>query len=192
MTSGNPSEPSAFAWDGSPSATRELEALLSGIAPPGTLRLVVQSLLLREAGDPVGEHRVVDALADIDGNIVAVPLRGVVRADPGRTAALTEILGRLRRDLEQAGHEDADGIEVVLDRDGSRSITVTRGLELAPAEVDASPAPQEIHDGAHHLRFDAPALEALRDQRVQEASAGPLHRLLAAVRVFAERLRGRG
>ena len=81
---------------------------------------------------------------------------------------------------------------MVLDRDGSRSITVTRGLELAPAEVDASPAPQEIHDGAHHLRFDAPALEALRDQRVQEASAGPLHRLLAAVRVFAERLRGRG
>src|SRR5690625_1649536 len=75
MTSAGPVEGEHTAWDGESSAVQDLRDLLVPLAPEGALRIVLQRLALHESSRPVGEHEVLDVVADVEGNLVSVPLR---------------------------------------------------------------------------------------------------------------------
>src|SRR5690625_1962211 len=90
MTSAGPVEGEHTAWDGESSAVQDLRDLLVPLAPEGALRIVLQRLALHESSRPVGEHEVLDVVADVEGNLVSVPLRGRVREDPPLARALDE------------------------------------------------------------------------------------------------------
>src|SRR5699024_5107287 len=82
MTSAGPVEGEHTAWDGESSAVQDLRDLLVPLAPEGALRIVLQRLALHESSRPVGEHEVLDVVADVEGNLVSVPLRGRAPAPP--------------------------------------------------------------------------------------------------------------
>src|SRR5690625_5826369 len=95
MTSAGPVEGEHTAWDGESSAVQDLRDLLVPLAPEGALRIVLQRLALHESSRPVGEHEVLDVVADVEGNLVSVPLRGRVREDPPLARALDRKSTRL-------------------------------------------------------------------------------------------------
>lgn len=183
MTSGDRPVGDPVAWDGQSSSLAEIEQVLAPVTPTGTLRLVLQRLALHEAGEPAGEHAVLDAVTDVGGNLVVVPLQGRVREDAALAQDLEEAVRTLREDLAASGTVGVDALEVVLDADGARQVLVGFGLELTGEEATGSPRHPAVHDGAHHITYDAPALDDLRD-RLRPPEPGPLGRLW-------RRLRGR-
>lgn len=181
MTGNDRSVGEHVAWNGTSPAVSEIRGLLVPHAPVGTLRLVLQRLCLHEQGRPVGEHQVIDAITDVSGNLVAMPLGELVRADPATSAALDGAIARLRSDLDADGATGADGLEVVLDADGEHRVLVTFALDVTREEVRERPRHPAVHDGNHHITHDAPTLDELRD-RIAAPAAGPLRRLAGALR----------
>lgn len=169
MTSGDPVVGQHFPWDGDSPAVEDIRGILAVLAPEGCLRLVLQRLALHEHGRPVGEHEVIDAVADVDGNLVSVPLTVRVRVDPPVARAVDEAVARLRRDVLRSGVDGIDSISLILDADGRREVQIAFGLDVTPAEAQDRPAHPAIHDGAHHITHHAPALDDLRDRLAQPA-----------------------
>lgn len=180
VTSEEPSTPGGTAWQGSSPAVELLRGVLSPCAPGGELRLVAQWLALHEEGLPAGEHEVLSCVADVDGNLVAVPLRATVRADPGRARSVDAALAQIREDLAAQGLVDVDSLEVVLDADGTHRVLFVPDVEVSPAEAQACPPHDAVHDGDHHIAHRAPELEDLRD-RLAEGARGPLARAWEAL-----------
>ncbi|HJB09008.1 MAG TPA: hypothetical protein H9786_00525 [Candidatus Brachybacterium merdavium] len=176
MTSAGPVEGEHTAWDGESSAVQDLRDLLVPLAPEGALRIVLQRLALHESSRPVGEHEVLDVVADVEGNLVSVPLRGRVREDPPLARALDETVTRLRHDVLDSGAEGLDSLEVILDADGSQQVRIAFGLDVTPAEAEGSPLHPAVHGGAHHITQHAPVLDELRD-RLAGPQPGPLRRI---------------
>lgn len=172
-------------WDGRSPATAALAALLGTVAPEGTLRLVIQRLALHEHGERRGTRHVADAITDVGGNLVVIPLRERVLAEPALAERLTAAMDRLQADVDAELHlpggAGADSLEVVLDADGERRVTLGLGIEVTPQEADALPPHPAVHDGAHHIAYDAPALDELRD-RLRPPEPGLLARLWARLR----------
>lgn len=176
MTSAGPVEGEHTAWGGESSAVQDLRGLLVALAPEGALRIVLQRLALHESSRPVGEHEVLDVVADVEGNLVSVPLTGRVREDPHLAEALDEAVTRLRHDVLASGAEGLDSLEVILDADGNQQVRIAFGLDVTPAEAEGSPPHPAVHGGAHHITQHAPALDELRD-RLAEPGPGPLRRI---------------
>lgn len=176
MTSGGTVEGEHIPWGGTSPAGEELRALLVSLAPEGALRLIVQRLALHEHGRHVGEHEVIDSVADVEGNLVSVPLGGRVQADPPLAEAVEEAVARLRQDVLGSGVEGVDSLEVILDADGSQQVRIAVGLDVTPAEAEGSPPHPAVHSGAHHIRQHAPALDELRD-RLAGPEPGVLRRI---------------
>lgn len=180
MTSEEPAPGQDVLWQGRTTAVRRLRDVLTPCAPSGVLRLVVQRIHLHEQGRPAGEHEVISSVADIDGNLVAVPLRRTVRSDEDRGAAVDAAIATLREDLAADGISGVGSIEVILDADGTDRVRLARGLDLSPSDVQDGGPHLALRDGDHHIRRDAPALEDLRDRFAGEP-AGPLRRAWSAV-----------
>lgn len=184
MTSGEPSAGDHVPWDGASSAVDDLRELLVALAPEGALRVILQRVALHEQGRAVGEHEVIDVIADVEGNLVSVPLTGRVRSDPPLARALDEAVDRLRHDIARSGVEEVDSIEVILDTDGRDQVRIAIGLDVTPAEVADRPPHPAVHDGAHHITHYAPVLDDLRD-RLAEPPPGPVRRLWRALTSWA-------
>ena len=166
MTSAGPVEGEHTAWDGESSAVQDLRDLLVPLAPEGALRIVLQRLALHEH-----EHEVLDVVADVEGNLVSVPLRGRVREDPPLARALDETVTRLRHDVLDSGAEGLDSLEVILDADGSQQVRIAFGLDVTPAEAEGSPLHPAVHGGAHHITQHAPVLTSSGTARRAAAGA---------------------
>ena len=192
MTSGSRSAPSsgddqgagsggaaAVAWDGGGSDLAALREMLFAHAPAGALRMVVQQLTLHEHGKRTGVHEVIDAITDVGGNLVAIPLVEAVRADPV-SARLDVVLQRLRSEITAELGTAPDSLEVVIDADGSRQVLLVLAAEVAPAEVSGGSTHPALHDGRHHVLHHAPALDELRD-RLAGPPSTPLRRIWDAV-----------
>ena len=188
VTSQEPAPGQYVLWQGRTAAPGRLRDVLGPCAPSGVLRLVVQRIALHDQGRPAGEHEVISSVADVDGNLVAVPLRQAVRADQGRAAALDEAFAMLRRDLAEDGLPDVDAIEVVLDADGTDRVGIALALDVSPREVQGEDVHDAVHDGDHHIARHAPALEDLRD-RLAEETVGPLQRGWDALMDLLRRIR---
>lgn len=176
MTSAGPVEGEHTAWDGQSSGVQDLRDLLVALAPEGAVRIVLQRLALHEGSRPVGELEIIDAVTDVGGNLVSVPLRGRVREDPLLARALDEAVTRLRHDVLAGGAEGLDSLEVILDADGGQQVRIAVGLDVTPAEAEGSPPHPAVHGGAHHITQHAPALDELRD-RLAGPQPGPLRRI---------------
>lgn len=183
---GEPSGGDHTRWNGDTPAVGDLREMLVLLAPEGALRVIFQRLSLREQGRLVGEHEVIDVIADVEGNLVSVPLTGRVRADPPLARALDEAADRLRGDIAASGADGVDSIEVVLDADGTRQVYIATGLDVTPAEAEERPPHPAVHNGAHHITHYAPVLDDLRD-RLAEPPAGPMRRLWDALTDWARR-----
>lgn len=175
------------AWDGSPEAVAALRDVMVEHASTGTLRLVLQQLTLREAGREIGRHEVIDAISDVGGNLVAVPLAPAVRADASSSQRLDAAIARLRADIA-AELGAADSLEVVLDADGRRAVHLVLRLDVTPQEVADGAALPALRDGAHHIAHQSHALDDLRD-RMAEPAPGPLRRAWDAVTAPLRRAR---
>lgn len=186
MTSGEPSAGDHVPWDGASSAVDDLREMLVALAPEGALRVILQRVALHEQGRPVGEHEVIDVVADVEGNLVSVPLTGRVRADPPLARALDDAVDRLRRDIAGSGAEGVDSVEVILDADGRGQVQIAVGLDVTPAEAEDRPPHPAVHNGAHHITHYAPVLDDLRD-RLAEPPAGTVRRLWDALTGWARR-----
>jgi hypothetical protein len=168
-------------WDGSPRALARLREAVTPHAPVGVLRVVLQQLVLHEEGREVGRHEVIDAILDVGGNLVAVPMRESLRADAAASAALDGALAQLRADIAEELGAAPDSLEAVLDRDGRREVRLMLAAEVSPAELAQQPAPDLLHDGDFHVRHSAPALDELRD-RLAAPPQSPLRRVLGELR----------
>ncbi|MCT1430375.1 hypothetical protein M3G50_06355 [Brachybacterium muris] len=188
MTSEEPGPVQHAPWQGRSVAVAQLRELLTPCAPSGMLRLVVQRLSLVEHGRPAGEHEVISSVADVDGNLVAVPLRESVRADRGRADAVDAAIAQLRQDLAADGLIDVSGLEVIIDADGTEQVRIARDLEVAPSDLHDGDPFDTVHDGDHHITRHAPALEDLRD-RLAEQSTSPLRRAWESLQDVLRRLR---
>lgn len=175
-------------WQGRSAAVAQLRAVLTPCAPSGMLRLVVQRLSLCEQGAQVGEHEVIASVADVDGNLVAVPLRESVRAEQDRADAVDAALAQLRQDLAEDGLGDVGSLEVIMDADGTDQVRIVRDLRVSPRDLYDGDPRDAVHDGDHHIARHAPALEDLRD-RLAEQSTTPLQRVWASVQDLLRRLR---
>ena len=151
-------------WDGSSPATAAIAALVGTAVPEGTLRVVIQRLRLREDGEDRGLLRVADAITDVDGNLVVVPLSEYVHGASEVGRRLREAVDRLQEDVAASGAGGADSFELVLDADGARQVLLTSGLEVTPSEAAAFPPHPAVHGGAHHIAYESPALDDLRDR----------------------------
>ncbi|MGY5765742.1 hypothetical protein ACXET9_11125 [Brachybacterium sp. DNPG3] len=180
MTLSDRGDGRAVLWDGLSPACDVLRDLLQPVAPSGTLRLVVQRLRLRE---PAGEHEIIDAIVDVDGNLVAIALREAVRADAESARGLDAALATLRADIEEGpdGIRGVEGLEVVLDADGRTAVGLAFDLDLSADEIASTGSHPALHDGAHHVRHSAPQLEDLRE-RLAPPEPGVLRRLWEALR----------
>lgn len=168
------------AWDGSPAAVAALRDVIVEHASTGTLRLVLQQLTLREAGREVGRHEVIDAISDVGGNLVAIPLVAAVRADAGSSQRLDAAIDRLRAEISAELGAAADSLEVVLDADGRESVHLMFDLEVSPQALAGGAALPVLRDGAHHIAHQSHALDDLRD-RMAQPDPGPLRRAWDAV-----------
>lgn len=152
----------------------------------GALRLVLQQLTLREHGDVVGSHEVIDGIVDVDGNLVVMPLAEAVRADPATSTALDAALVRLRGEISAELGSAPDSLEVVIDADRTRRVLVVLTMEVSPADVTGPPPHPALHDGRHHIVHHAPALDELRD-RMAPPPPGLLARLRGVLTRAARR-----
>lgn len=175
-------------WQGRSASVARLREVLIPCAPSGMLRLVVQRLALTEKGTPAGEHEVISSVADVDGNLVAVPLRESVRADRGRAHAIDAAIAQLRQDLVADGTGDVDSLEIIVDADGTEQVRIARDLEVSPRDLYDGDPSDVVHDGDHHIARHAPALEDLRD-RLAEQSSSPLRRVWDSFQDLLRRLR---
>lgn len=175
-------------WEGRSTAVGLLRELLTPCAPSGMLRLVVQRLSLVEHGRPAGEHEVISSVADVDGNLVAVPLRESVRADRDRADAVDAAIAKLRQDLAADGLIDVAGLEVIIDADGTEQVRIARDLTVAPRDLRDGDPFDAVHDGDHHIARHAPVLEDLRD-RLAEQSTSTLRRAWESLQDVLRRLR---
>ena len=175
-------------WTGSPSAVAAIRDALIVHSSAGALRLVLQQLTLRERGEVVGSHEVIDGVIDVDGNLVVVPIAESVRADPDTSAALDAALARLRAEISAELGAVPDSLEVVIDADRTRRVLVVPSFDVSPARVTGPPPHPALHDGRHHIVHHAPALDELRD-RLAPPSPGLLARLRDALARGARRTR---
>lgn len=168
MTSTEPTGGEHVRWYGSPAILTELRDLLIAHASEGTLRIVLQQLALREGGQDgrreAGSHEVIDAVVDVGGILVAIDVGESVREDQRAAARLDAALSRLRADVAAEMGARPEGLEVVIDGDGRREVRIAFALEISPQEVAGHPVHPALHDGAHHIRHEAPALDDLRDR----------------------------
>lgn len=171
-------------WDGSSPAVEALRAALEVAAPPGTLRLVSQRIRVHERGAPAGVHEIIDAVADVQGNLVALVLLDRIDADPELRARVDSAWAQLRADLEVDGLVGADSVEVILDADGTSQVRLALGLDVELEELTRPNPHFALHHGGWHARHASPELEALREA-LEPMERGFLGRLW-------DRLRGRG
>ena len=167
-------------WDGTSAAVGTIRDLLVVQASTGVLRLVLQQLTLREHGREVGVHESMDAIVDVGGNLVVVPIGRSVRADPAVSARLDAALAQLRDELRADLGAPVDSLEMVSDADGTRRVMLLLHAEVSPQEIADGTHPA-LHGGAFHIRHHAPALEDLRD-RLSAPPPGLMERLRARVR----------
>ncbi|MCS6711573.1 hypothetical protein JSY14_05855 [Brachybacterium sp. EF45031] len=139
----------------------------SRLAPPGTLRVVVQRLRLTERGRPVGVHWQAGAIADVDGNLVPVELTALFdrAGDEDLLDALEVGAQQLLRDLAGQGLEAVDVLRLTRDWRRDPVAHLRWGVEIGPEEIGAVPRPDALYDPALDLRLNAPDLEALQDAR---------------------------
>lgn len=184
MTRGEPPAGTSddhVAWDGTSPAVATIRDILVAQASAGALRLVLQQLTLREQGREAGLHESMDAIADVGGNLVTVPIGEAVRADPTTSARLDAALAQLRAALAEDLGTAVDSLEVIADADGMRRVMLVLTVEVSPQELAAGTAHRALHGGAHHIVHHAPALDDLRD-RLAAPAPGPLRGLWDAVR----------
>ena len=168
------------AWDGRSASPSRIHDLLLRYAPEGSLRIVLQQIQLYDQGSPVHRYEGIDAIADVGGNLVSVPLREAVRASEPDSRALDEALRSLRAELEASGAVGVDDLELVLDADGERIVRIAFALDLAPQDVEGDAPHPAVRGGSQHIRHHAPALDDLRD-RLNPPPPGLLQRLRAGV-----------
>lgn len=172
--------------DGDIDGLPELRDALDGVAPPHTVRYVLQRVDLVEQGRPAGTHDVIDAILDCDGNLVRLSLRDAIARD--RAAAAAVGTSRARVDAWLDAHDAAarDVTEIVMDADGGHEVRVAFDVEVSPAEALAEPAHPAIHDGTYHATHRAPDLDALRD-RLEAERQGRLPRAWQRLRAALSR-----
>lgn len=175
-------------WDGGTAAVQDIRELLAPCAPAGVLRIVLQHLVLREEGAATGGLEIISSVVDVDGNLVAVPLRDQVRSDPERAAALDAAVDRLRDELRRQGVPAVDSLEVVLDSDGLHQVLIAADLQVSEQEARAADHHHAVHDGDHHIAHHAPVLEDLRD-RLTAPRPGLASRWWTSLTELVERLR---
>ncbi|MFC7376118.1 hypothetical protein ACFQRD_12655 [Brachybacterium sp. GCM10030268] len=181
MTRGDHLVDDHVTWDGSSRAVAMIRDLVTPHSSEGTLRIVVQQVTVREQGRESGIHEVIDAITDVGGNLVSIPLTASVRGDEPTSARLDTAIERLRADIAADLAVAVDSLEVVLDGDGAHQVRVAFAVEVSAGELTTRSAHPALHDGAHHIVHHAPALEELRD-RLAGPPPGPLRRALEAVR----------
>lgn len=162
-------------WDGSPQAVAAIREVLIEHASTGTLRLVLQQLTLHEEGREAGRHETIDAISDVGGNLVTIPLAATVRADAGSSTRLDAALAQLRADIAAELEVAVDSLEVILDADGRQAVHIALTVEVSPQDVADGSVHPALHDGAHHIAHQSHALDDLRD-RMAQAPTGPLRR----------------
>lgn len=185
-TPGSSPHGESVTWTSSPSAVVAIRDALIVHSSAGALRLVLQQLTLREHGDVVGSHEVIDGIVDVDGNLVVMPLAEAVRADPATSTALDAALVRLRGEISAELGSAPDSLEVVIDADRTRRVLVVLTMEVSPADVTGPPPHPALHDGRHHIVHHAPALDELRD-RMAPPPPGLLARLRGVLTRAARR-----
>lgn len=164
-------------WDGTSPAVESIRDAVIEHTAAGALRLVLQRLTLHREGRPAGTHEVIDAIVDVGGNLVVMPLAETVRADPASSSALDTGFARLRADLEADLGTTVDSLEVITNADGTRQVRFVLSVDVSPEEVTGRPPHPAVHDGRHHISHHAPALDDLRDRM-----AGPPPGLLRRLR----------
>lgn len=169
------------AWDGTSPAVTTIRDLLVAQASAGALRLVLQQLTLHEQGRRAGTHESMDAIIDVGGNLVAVPIAEAVRADPATSARLDAALTQLRAAIAEELGTGVDSLEVIADADGTRRVMLVLSVEVSPQELADGAVHPALHGGAHHISHHAPVLDDLRD-RVTAPAPGRLRQLWDAVR----------
>ncbi len=150
-------------WTGSPRTVQAIRDLLIVHASPGVLRLVLQQLTLREDGRAVGRHEIIDAVSDVGGNLVSIPIVAAVRADPTASSQLDAALAALRADIAAQIGSEVDSLEVITTADGRREARFTACVEVSPEDLERRPAHPALHGGPHQITHQAPELDALRD-----------------------------
>lgn len=163
-------------WNGSSAAVELIRDAVIPHTSAGALRVVLQQLALRDAGGAAGSHEVIDAIVDVGGNLVVMPIAGAVRADPDSSAALDAALARLREDLVSDLGSSVDSLEVIMNADTTRQVRCTLSVDVSPEEVAGRPPHPALHDGRHHISHHAPALDELRD-RMAAPAPGLLQRI---------------
>lgn len=161
MTRGDQPHDDQAIWGGSSEAVPEIRDLLLAHTSAGTLRIVLQQLILREDGREVGVHEVIDAVTDVGGNLVTFSLLDSVHADPQGAARLEAAIRRLREDIAADPAQPIDSLVVIIDGDGNHRVRLASGLEISAQEAATHPA---LRDGAHHITHESPALDELRDR----------------------------
>lgn len=177
MTGAEHAQEGSLPVEANSAALNQLARLFEDLTPAGTLRVILQQIPLREDDREAGVHEVLEAVADVGGNLVVIPLREQVRGHAEHSRTLDLALTRLRADLVTVGAPTAETLELWIDADGERRVLVTRGLALTPQQLCELPSPEALHDGAHHVTYDAPALDELRD-RMRPPGPGPMGRAL--------------
>lgn len=173
-------------WDGPSAARAEARRLLTQPPVEGSLRVIIQQLALHEQGRPAGRHELIDLVLDVGGNLVALPVRDVLRAGEQGSAGLDAMLEVLRADVTADLGAAPDSLELVVDADGTVRVLVELESEVAAAELAADPRHPALHGGAFHIAHHAPGLEDLRD-RLAGAPTGPVGRVVARVRDLLRR-----
>lgn len=156
------------------------------LAPAGTLRLVLQHVsLVAEDGSP-GRLRLLDAVLDVDGNLV--PMRLWPDRGPSSAAHRAFEAAVATLDAAVAAHGGVFGYTLRVDVDGASCFSLRTSGPLPAALLAPGRAPGEIHDGRHQVQHHSDELEALRDA-LAGPEPGPVRR---ALRVILSRRRGAG
>lgn len=151
-------------WDGSSPAVELIRDAVFPHVSAGALRVVLQQLALRDEGGAAGTHEVIDAIVDVGGNLVVMPIAEAVRADPESSSALDAALARLREELSADLGTRVDSLEVIMNADTTRRVRFMLSVDVSPEEVTGRPPHPALHDGRHHISHHAPALDELRDR----------------------------
>lgn len=162
----------------------DLVAAARACAPTGTLRLVLQRLPLQTEGRDAGELRHLDAVADVEGNLVAMRLWP---RDQGRSGPIDELEEALSRFEADPGSPGSGGYTLIIDADDRTELLPRTGGPIESRDVDPSRHHDEVFDGWHQIAHHSSDLEDLRD-RLELAPAGARLRLRRRIRDLVERL----